>query len=162
LREPRGQDTSDKRILIDDPLYHFFQASFSPDGRWVSFVALPVDQASRLVAWVAPAVGAPPSKWTRIASSHDWVDKPRWAPDGRTLYFISKQGSSFYNLWGARFDPDRGMPIGEPFKITKFDSPGLVISPDIAGSEIGIAQRRAVLTMATVTGNIWMLENVDR
>jgi hypothetical protein len=119
-------------------------------------------RAEHVGTWVAPAAGAPPSGWIRIAAGHDGNDKPRWAPDGRTLYFISKQGSSFYNLWGARFDPDRGMPVGDPFMITKFDSPGLVISPDIASFEIDIAPRRAVLTMATVTGNIWMLENVDR
>jgi hypothetical protein len=33
---------------------------------------------------------------------------------------------------------------------------------DVAPPEIGISARRAVLTMATVTGGIWMLENVDR
>ena len=46
--------------------------------------------------------------------------------------------------------------------ITRFDSPGLVISPDVSSTDIGIAQRRAVLTMASVTGNIWMLDNVDK
>jgi Tol biopolymer transport system component len=154
---------SEKRIPIDAPRYHLYQATFSPDGKWLSFVAFSVDEAENAGTWVAPAAGAPPSGWTRIASDHDGVDKPRWAPNGRTLYFISKRNSSFFNLRGARFDPVRGVPVGDPFMITRFDSPGLVISPDVrGGAEIGIAQRRAVLTMATVTGNIWMLDNVDK
>ena len=61
-----------------------------------------------------------------------WPDKPRWAPDGRTLYFISRRPTSYFNLWAVRFDPERGTPIDEPYALTQFDSPSLVISPDIA------------------------------
>ena len=160
-RIPEDGIARDKRIVIDDPGHFLHQATFSPDGKWLSFVAVAVDER-RTGTWVAPADGALPSGWIGIASDHDLADKPRWAPDGRTLYFISKQSSSFFNLWAVRFDPVRGVPVGHPFMITRFDSPGLVISPEVGNSEIGIAQRRAVLTMATVTGNIWMLENVDR
>ena len=98
----------------------------------------------------------------RIAPDHPWVDKPRWAPDGKTLYFISNQGSSFFNLWGVRFDPEHGRTIGAPFAITTFDSPGFGILSDFRNAEIGISARRAVLPITTVTGGIWMLENVDQ
>ena len=98
----------------------------------------------------------------RLAREHEWADKPRWAPDGRTIYFLSRHNSPFFNLWGSRFDRARGKPVGEPFKVTHFDAPSLVISPEIAAAANGISARRAVLTMATVTGNIWMLENVDK
>ncbi len=106
--------------------------------------------------------GRAPAEWIRIAANHPWADKPRWAPNGRLLYFISNQGSPYFNLWAVRFDPDRGTPIGEPFQLTRFDTPGLSISPDVSNSEIGISARRAVLTMQTVRGNIWVMENVDR
>ena len=62
----------------------------------------------------------------------------------------------------VRFDPERGTPIGEPYALTQFDSPSLVISPDIARSEMDVSSRHAVLTMKTVRGSIWMLDNVDR
>ena len=121
-----------------------------------------MDATSHVEIDVAPASGAPPAEWMRIAPDHPWADKPRWAPDAKTLYFISNQNSSFFNLWGVRFDPDRGRTIGAPFAITTFDSPGLVITPDVTSAEIGISARRAVLQMTTVTGSIWMLENVDQ
>jgi hypothetical protein len=96
-----------------------------------------------------------------VAEQQGWPDKPRWAPDGRTLYFISSEGSSFFNLWGVRFDPDAGRPLGDPFRVTTFDSPALMISPIVNSAELGISAHRAVFTMMTVTGNIWMLDRVD-
>jgi hypothetical protein len=41
-------------------------------------------------------------------------------------------------------------------------SPHLMISPRVGETEIGIAARRAMLTLTTVTGNIWMLDNADK
>ncbi len=111
---------------------------------------------------VASAAGAPPAEWTRIAPDHVFPDKPRWAPDGRTLYFLSRHPGLFFNLWGVRFDPEGGRPVGAPFMITRFESPGNMIDPDIAEIESGISAQRAMLTLATVTGNIWMLDNVDK
>ena len=54
--------------------------------------------------------------------------------------------------------------MGDPFQLTQFDTPslGLTISPDVGATDIGISGRRAVLTMQTVRGNIWVMENVDR
>ena len=68
------------------------------------------------------------------------------------LYFLSRKGSSFYNLWATRFDPVRGAPVGAPFQVSHFDS------SREARTEIGISDHRAVLTMRTVTGSIWMLD----
>ena len=150
------------RVLVEDPHRALFQGTFSPDCRWLSFVGQRLDDPSRVEIDVAPGSGAPPAEWMRIAPDHRWADKPRWAPDGKALYFISNQGSAFFNLWGIRFDPDRGRTIGAPFAITTFDSPGLAISSNVVSAEIGISARRAVLQMTTVTGGIWMLENVDR
>jgi Tol biopolymer transport system component len=149
-----------RRIIVSDPDHHLWQASFSPDGRWLVFLAQPKVGRSTSRVIVTPGAGGAARAWTHIVGGDHWVDKPRWAPDGRAVYFLSNRGSSFYNLWGIRFDPVRGKPVGEPFVVTTFDSPGFILSPDVVGTEIGIAQNRAVLTMTTVTGSIWMLENV--
>ena len=45
---------------------------------------------------------------------------------------------------------------------TRFDSPSLVILPDITTTEIDVSSRHAVLPMQTVRGSIWMLDNVDK
>ena len=150
-----------EHALIEDPRSGLWQGSFSPNGRWLTFVAQSVDDVTRLGTYVARE-GSPPAEWVRIAANHPWADKPRWAPNGRLLYFISNQGSPYFNLWGVRFDPDRGIPMGDPFQLTRFDTPGLTISPDVGATDIGISGRRAVLPMQTVRGHIWMMDNVNR
>src|SRR5262249_19542954 len=106
--------------------------------------------------------GAPQERWIRVEPESPWVDKPRWSPDGRLLYFLRKDPSGFFNLAAMKFDPDRGVLVGASFALTHFDSPSVAISPDLGQTGIGIAARRALLTMASRKGNIWMLDNLDK
>jgi hypothetical protein len=137
-----------------------WQGSFSPNRRWLSFVLQRADRPGENELVVAPA--SDPSRWTRVAADHRWPDKPRWAPEGRTLYFMSRSPRSYFNLWGVRFDPQRGVPIAEPFALSDFTSPRFMISPHIDRTEMSVSSREAILTMESVSGNIWMLDNVDR
>jgi WD40-like Beta Propeller Repeat len=148
--------------LVSKPATSFWQARFSPNDRWLSFVSVRSDRPSRPEIFVAPADGSRPERWIRIAADHSWPDKPRWAPDGRTLYFISRRPTSYLNLWAVRFDADRGIPVAQPYPLTRFDNPSLVISPEIFTMEIDVSSRHAALPMKTVRGSIWMLDNVDR
>jgi WD40 repeat protein len=61
-----------------------------------------------------------------ILANRNWDDKPRWSPDGRTIYFLSGRGG-FFNVWGIHFDPDAGEPVGQPFQVSKFESPRLMV-----------------------------------
>jgi Tol biopolymer transport system component len=112
---------------------------------------------------VMPASGAPRQFWVRVAGAFPKADKPRWAPDGRTIYFVARHSSySGYNVWGVRFDSARGIPGTEPFRVTSFDSMTLAIDPRMTVTETGVSSNRLVLPMMSVTGNIWMLDNVDK
>src|SRR5204862_4307852 len=103
------------RIVASDPERNLYQATFSPDQRWIAFNAVPVDVGGSTIYVVALAGG----QWTPISDGTFWDDKPRWSPDGRTLYFVSNR-SGFLNVWGRRFDPVAGTPVGEPFRVTAF------------------------------------------
>jgi len=157
-RDAEGPD----RILVSEKDASIWQGETSPDGRWLSFVVQRRSQPDRLETVIAPFDAPSPDRWIRVASDHQWPDKPRWAPDGRTLYFLSGKGGMYLNVWGIRFDPQAGRPMGAPFAITKMDSPSRVISPDFQKTEMHVAAHRLVLTMQTTTGNIWMLQDVDR
>jgi Tol biopolymer transport system component len=151
------------RVLLNAPGHRFWQATFSPDGRWISFVVQRPNEDRRLEMGVVAFGGAGPDGWTRIAADHEWPDKPRWAPDGRTLYFLSKKPAGYFNLWGVHMDPEHAKPVGEPFQITRFDSPAFMIDPEIAGSsEMDVGGRRLALTMRSVSGSLWMLSGVDK
>jgi Tol biopolymer transport system component len=150
------------RVLLEQRGINFWQGQLSPNGRWLAFVPeRPADSGRGRMA-IAPAEGAPPDRWTYVAPDSPWADKPRWAPDGRTLYFIAKGPGGYFNLTAQRFDPDRGTPVGAPVTLTHFDSPSLFISPFVNVTEIGIAAHRAVLTMQSISGSVWMLDGVDR
>ena len=103
-----------------------------------------------------------PSTGSRIAADHTWPDKPRWAPDGRTLYFLSRRPEPYFNLWAIQFDPERGTPVGQPFALTQFNSQNLVIAPEMTQSDMDVSSRHVVLTMKTVTGSVWVLDHVDK
>ncbi len=143
------------RKIVSDAAHAFYQPHFSPDGRWIVFEAVKDSESS---LYVMPAAGGP---WTLISKSKHWDDKPRWAPDGRSIYYVSERGG-FYNVWGVRFDPAKGVPLGEPFQITTFGSPNLMIADTIPTVELSLTQDRLVITVAQVSGSIWMLDNVDK
>ncbi len=89
------------------------EARFSPNGRWIVFNAVNLRAAGASTIEVIPAAGAPSSQWTRLTLAEEWADKPRWAPDGKAVYFTLVRNSR-WNVWGTRFDDVTGRPIGEP------------------------------------------------
>jgi hypothetical protein len=94
-------------------------------------------------------------------ADHPWADKPRWSGDGRLLYFLSPGSRDYFNLWALPFDPVRGVPTGTAFQITGFDSPALFVSPHVGKSGMHVRKGRLALTMASTTGSIWMLDDVE-
>ena len=100
------------RILLTSPTTQFWQGRYSPDHRWVGFTAVSLDADRPPQLGIAPAHSRDAATWTPIAVGHGWPDKPRWSPDGRTLYFLSSASGGFVNLWGAHIDPTRGAQVG--------------------------------------------------
>ena len=103
-----------------------------------------------------PVSGRP---WTRITEGKQWDDKPRWSPDGRTIYFVTGRGG-FFNVWGIHFDPTAGKTVGQPFQVSNFESPRLMIPRWIPPVGMSLNQDKLVLTMAEESGSIWVLDNV--
>jgi Tol biopolymer transport system component len=150
-----------EKVVIDRARTHIWQPQLSPDGSWLAFVATTDDARAPIHVAVARMAKTPITEWTPLAPTMPNTDKPRWAPDGRVLYFLTSRGG-FYNLGGIRFDSDRGIAVGQPFDVTHFTSPSLAVNPFMARAEIAIAAHRAVLPMMSSTGSIWMLDNVDK
>jgi len=147
-----------RRLLASSRDHDLWQGRFSPDGRWVAFNATRAPTGGTSLVYVISVNGG---EWRPIVQDGYWYDKPRWAPDGRTLYFLSNR-AGFFNVWGIRFDSDQGRPVGEPFRVTAFESPGRMISNLISYAEIAVVRNKLGVPITEVSGNIWMLDGVDR
>jgi Tol biopolymer transport system component/DNA-binding winged helix-turn-helix (wHTH) protein len=147
------------RILISNPGLDLYQANFSKDGHWISFLAIRERLGGKeLTVYVIPSAGG---KWIPITDGKYWDDKPRWSPDGKTIYFVSNRGG-FFNVWGQHFDPDRGQTLGEAFPVTSFNRPNLMVPNDIQNVELSLGRDRLAITAEQASGSIWILDNLDR
>jgi Tol biopolymer transport system component/DNA-binding winged helix-turn-helix (wHTH) protein len=144
--------------IASNPAYMLYQPHISADDRWVVFEAVANSPNPESALYVVPASGGP---WTRITDGRHWDDKPRWSPDGKTIYFVSGPGG-FFNVWGIHFDPAAGKPVGQPFQVSRFDRPRLMILRSIPFVDLSLTQDKLVLTVAEESGSIWVLDNVDR
>jgi Tol biopolymer transport system component len=141
--------------VTSSPVYSLFQCHFSPDDRWIIFEAWRKESGESTL-YVIATTGGP---WIRITDGKHWDDKPRWSPDGKTIYFVSGR-NGFFNAWGIRFDAAKGKPVGDPFQVTSFESPSLMVPRNIGPVDLSLTQEKLVLTIAEVSGSIWILDNL--
>ena len=131
-----------------------YQATYSPNEQWVAFNATSPGGLSAI--YVVSAEGG---QWTAVSEGTYWDDKPRWSPDGKTLYFVSNR-SGFLNVWGRRFDPNTGKPSGDPFRVTNLENPSERVSSPVSSMELAIAPNQMVLPIVEASGSVWVLENI--
>jgi Tol biopolymer transport system component/DNA-binding winged helix-turn-helix (wHTH) protein len=145
-------------VVAADPAKNIYESRFSPDQRWISFIA--VDRADARVSrvYVVPASGG---AWHALTEGRWYDDKPHWSPDSRTLYFLSDR-NGLLNLWARHFDPDTGTVTGEAFQVTTFTSPRETISGELTHTQIALTSAHLFLPITESTAELWMLDNVHR
>lgn len=146
-----------RRLLMKGGQYGIYQMRFSPDGRSIVFEAVNLWGATNATLWVVPTSGG---QWIPITDGKSWDDKPRWSPDGKAIYFISSR-SGFLNVWGIRFDPVTQVPLGDPFRVTAFESPAQGVPERMTPLGMSLTENRLVLPISEASGSIWMLEDVN-
>ena len=144
------------------------EASFSPDDRWVLFVA-ETRETSRI--YVAPARrGAAPAasqdrpapaaiqekSWLPITSEAVKAGKPRFSPDGRAIYFtVDREGAR--EIDAIRFDPQTGSVSGSTFPVFRAAGARLtLLEVNPLALEIAVARDKLVTILCEQTSTIWM------
>jgi Tol biopolymer transport system component len=157
-----GSDAEAKarKLIACDTKTSLWQGRYSPDGRWIAFEAeLNKSNGHQSMIYVTSSEGGGP--WTQITEGKHWDDKPRWSPDGRTIYYLTER-KGFFNVWGIHFDPAKGKPEGAPFQVTTFDNPKLMVADVLSTVGLSLTEDKLIVTVAQVSGSIWVLDNVDR
>jgi Tol biopolymer transport system component/DNA-binding winged helix-turn-helix (wHTH) protein len=146
------------RVIASDPKRNLFNQRFSPNQRWITFLAHDLSYASTSTVYVTPATGG---AWRAITDGASFDDKPRWGPDGRILYFVSNR-TGVANVWGRRFDDSTGTPLGEPFPVTSFRSAQFVLTPRTVQMDIAVTSTHLLLPISESRSEIWILDQIDR
>ena len=152
LDRPTGQ----KLELISYQGYSLYQPHFSPDDRWIVFMAKMGQDRSRLYA--VPFTGAArhdSAEWIPVTDGQNLDDKPRWSPDGNLIYFTSER-DGFRCIWAQRLAPVTKRPAGTPFVVHhSHASRRSLRNVGLGPLEISVARNALVFNLGEVTGNIW-------
>jgi Tol biopolymer transport system component len=70
--------------------FHYGAPSFSPDGRWMSFVLGPNEDETNI--YKMPSAGGEPVQLTYF--EHATTTSPAWSPDGQRIAFVSDQNGT--------------------------------------------------------------------
>ena len=148
--------------VVSHPKNSLWQGEFSPDDRWVAFMA---GAGSTGLIYLVPADALrhspSPGTWIAISDGETWDDKPRWSPDGNLLYFISER-DGFRCLWAQRLDVTTKRSSGAPFAVQHFHSSRLSLTNvEYSAFEISITRSRVLFSAGEVTGNIWAAEILE-
>lgn len=146
---------------LGDPEQSFYSPRFSPDGRWIAFVARTPPERHRLV--IVPfrkqAAGSR-HEWISLEGSGYWVDKPRWSPDGNLLYFLSDRDGSVC-VWAQRLSATDKRPSGEPFPVWHMHATRDSLASTV-GRELAVARGSVFLSLAHSLGNVSMMTRSGR
>ena len=154
------RDTS--RIVLKAPEGNLWEARYSPNGRWLTFVnSQRRSTPNRGEVGVTSVDGPIDRTWTVVGADRTWADKPRWSSDGKALYFLGNEGGHI-EVWRAAFDPDRGVPTGPSVQLSRFESPSFGVSRNMSTMSWSVAAQKVYITMVSTSGSVWTLDNVDK
>ena len=147
--------SSRKTEWLKHPDYDLYKPRFSPDGRWIGFIA--ETAPGRLRVFVAPfEADRPPAEkdWIGVTGEHRH-DKPEWSPDGNLLYFTSDR-DGFQCIWAQRLTSAK-QPVGPPLEIYHSHSARRSLTNvGVKPLELAVGPDKLVFTQGEITGNIWM------
>jgi Tol biopolymer transport system component/DNA-binding winged helix-turn-helix (wHTH) protein len=148
------------RIVVSarTPGTRLTSATFSPNREWIAFTERSrTSNGASSQIYVTSVDGGP---WIRMTEGDSFSDRPRWAPDGKTLYFLSNRGGCL-NVWGQAFDVAGGRAQGPPFPVTSLHDPQLSISDSVEAG-IAVTSTHVLVPLTDRSAAIWVLPATDR
>jgi hypothetical protein len=70
--------------------------------------------------------------------------------------------AGFLNVWGRRFNPATGQPVGLIFQVTRFDGLRQAFAGDLGSVDVAITAGQLFVPMTEMSAQIWIREHLDR
>jgi hypothetical protein len=143
--------SGEKADLLKHPKFILAHPRFSPDDRWIVFVARTGPNRARLVV-VPFQEGSTPAEtdWIPITDDAAWIISPGWSPGGALVYFAGDR-DGFHCVWTQRLDSATKRPLGPPAPLRHFHNARRSLFGNIS-----VARDKLALDLTETTGNIWM------
>jgi len=101
------------------------EPQISPDGKLIAFTAQTIDldrNTKPRHIYVVPVEGGEPRQVTRDGTAND---RPRWAPDSKSLFYVSNRGGSS-QIWSMEPDGANAKQVTN----LSTEASGVMVSPD--------------------------------
>ena len=97
--------TGVEEILLSQPGRSFTTPQLSPDGRWILVTGTSMDEKGKNVNTDLFVMRTDGTQFTQLTYHPGNDISGVWAPDGRSIFFISQRGSKdgVYNVWKMDF-----------------------------------------------------------
>ena len=141
--------------FLFDPDGNLYQAHFSHDGAWVTFLAVRNHSQIYMAPFNSQEVLM--KNWIPITDGGAWDDKPNFSSDDKLIFFTSDR-DGFRCIWAQRLTPDMHTS-GSPFAVCHFHSRRRSLG-NLSIGKMSLAAGPGILVFnqGEHTGNLWSYE----
>jgi len=153
--------TGERKAILSSPQDVIQDASLSPDGKWIAWLAgEPDGRAAVRISPVEPAQDGAPGTIT-VAEADYYLGQPDWSPSGRWLYYLSQKNGRC-SLFARELDPRTKAPVGEEREVFASTEIRLWLNFPIGNGAISVAADKIVFEGSAMIGNIYMAKPKKR
>jgi len=150
-------DRSTRKVtpFLFDPNGNLYQAHFSHNGAWVTFLS--ARNHAQIFAVPFNGKEVPIQNWIPITDGTAWDDKPTFSSDDKLIYFTSDR-DGYRCIWAQRLTGDMH-PSGSPFVVRHFHSQRRSLANlPIGRMSLDAGSGVLVFNQGEYTGTLWLYD----
>lgn len=148
--------TGQSEVVLEADGYSLGEASWSPQTEYLLFTASRTGDTKQVFAVLYPQTAqSPVGEWIPITSDAEFSDRPRWASDGKTVFYLSNR-DGFSCVWGQRFDRASPKSMSRPFALMHYHNPRF--SPDVVVNRsfnLSVSKDSVFLNVGEINTSVW-------